>query len=153
MGVKSFDHVGVVVDDLEAATTFFLDLGLEREGAGSVEGEWVGKVIGLDDVQAELVMVKTPDGSGKLELIKFHRPVDEEGAHPAPANRLGLRHVALVVDDLNTIVKGLRDKGMDTIGEVENYQDTFLVCYVRGPEGIIVELAERIGSQGPSTEP
>ena len=153
MGVKSFDHVGVVVEDLEAATTFFLDLGLDREGAGSVEGEWVGNVIGLDDVQADLVMVKTPDGSGKLELIKFHRPAAEGDAHPAPANRLGFRHVALVVDDLNTIVKGLRDRGMDTIGEVENYEDIFLVCYVRGPEGIIVELAERIGSQGPSTEP
>jgi 4-hydroxyphenylpyruvate dioxygenase-like putative hemolysin len=99
------------------------------------------------------VVVETPDGSGKLELIKFHRPTDEEGAHPAPANRLGIRHLALVFDDLGTIVKGLRDKGMDTIGEVENYEDAFLLRYVRGPEGIIVELAERIGSQGPSTEP
>ena len=153
MGVKSFAHVGVIFDDLEAATTFFLDLGFEREGAGSVEGEWVGNVIGLDDVQAELVMVKTPDGSGKVELVKFHRPADEEGADPAPANRLGIRHLAFIVDDLNTIVTGLRDKGIDTVGEVENYEDTFLLCYVRGPEGIIVELAERIGSQGPSTEP
>jgi catechol 2,3-dioxygenase-like lactoylglutathione lyase family enzyme len=148
MGVRSFDHVGVVVDDLEAATKFFLDLGLEREGAGSVEGEWVERIIGLDEVQVEFVMVKTPDGSGKLELIKFHRPADEEGAHPAPVNRLGIRHVALVVDDLETVVKGIRDKGMDTIGEVVNYEDIFLLCYVRGPEGMIVELAERIGSQG-----
>jgi hypothetical protein len=113
----------------------------------------VEKVISLDEVQVEFVIVKTPDGSGKLELIKFHRPADEEAANPAPANRLGIRHVALVVDDLDTIVKGLRDKGMDTIGEVENYEDTFLLCYDRGPEGIIVELAERIASQGPSTEP
>lgn len=105
----------------------------------------MGNVVGLHDVQVEFVMVKTPDGSGKLELIKFRRPADEEGAHPAPANRLGIRHVALVVDDLEAIVKGLRDKGMDTIGEVENYEDIFLLCYVRGPEGIIVELAERIG--------
>lgn len=140
--------MGVVVDDLEAATRFFLDLGLEREGAGSVAGEWVGNVIGLDDVQADLVMVKAPDGSGKLELVKFHRPADEEAAHPEPANRLGIRHVALIVDDLDTILTGLRDKGIDTVGEVENYQDTFLVCYVRGPEGIIVELAERLGSGG-----
>jgi catechol 2,3-dioxygenase-like lactoylglutathione lyase family enzyme len=142
--------VGVVVDDLEAAIAFFVDLGLEREGAGTVEGEWVDKVVGLDDVQAEIVMVKKPDGSGKLELTKFRRPADEEGAHPAPANRLGIRHVALVVDDLDTIVKGLREKGMDTIGEVENYEDTFLLCYVRGPEGIIVELAEKIGSNAPA---
>jgi catechol 2,3-dioxygenase-like lactoylglutathione lyase family enzyme len=152
MGVRRFDHVGVVFDDLEAATTFFLDLGFERAGAGSVEGKWVGNVIGLDDVQAELVMVKTPDDSSKLELIKFHRPADEEGANPAPANRLGIRHLAFVVDDLDTIVKGLRAKGVELVGEVENYEDTFLLCYVRGPEGIIVELAERIGSQG-STEP
>ncbi len=150
MGVKSLDHVGVIVDDLEAATAFFLDLGLEREGAGSVEGEWVGNVIGLDDVKAELVMLKTADGGGKLELVKFHSPADEEGAHPAPANRLGIRHVALVVDELDTILKGLRDKGIDTVGEVANYKDVFLVCYVRGPEGIIVELAERIGSEGPT---
>jgi catechol 2,3-dioxygenase-like lactoylglutathione lyase family enzyme len=153
VGVKSFDHVGLVVDDLEAATAFFLDLGLEHEGAGSVQGEWVGNVIGLDDVQVEFVMVKTPDDSGKLELIKFHRPAHEEGAHAAPANRLGLRHVALVVDDLENTVKALRDKGMDTIGEVENYEDIYLLCYVRGPEGVIVELAERIGSQEPSREP
>jgi catechol 2,3-dioxygenase-like lactoylglutathione lyase family enzyme len=113
----------------------------------------VGNVIGLDDVQVEFVMVKTPDGGGKLELIKFHRPAHEEGAGPAPANRLGIRHLALVVDDLDTIVKALRGKGMDTIGEVENYKDIFLLCYIRGPEGIIVELAERIGSQEASTEP
>jgi len=87
MGVRSLDHVGVVVDDLEAATAFFLDLGLEREGAGSAEGEWVERIIGLDDVQVEFAMVKTPDGSGKLELIKFHRPAAEEGARAAPANR------------------------------------------------------------------
>ena len=97
-------------------------------------------------------MVKMPDGSGKFELIKFHSPADEEGAHPAPANRLGIRHVALVVDGLDTVVKGLRGKGADTIGEVVNYEDIFLLCYVRGAEGIIVELAERIGSQG-SAEP
>lgn len=148
MGVKSFDHVGVVVDDLEAATTFFLDLGLEREGGGSIEGEWMDKVVGLDDVRAELVVVRTPDGSGKLELTKYHRPADEESAHPSLANRLGIRHIAFVVDDLDTIVNGLRDKGVDTIGEVENYEDTFRLCYVRGPEGLIVELAERIGSEG-----
>lgn len=144
MGVKSLDHVGVVVEDLEAATEFFLGLGLEREGAGSAEGEWVERIIGLDEVRVEFVMVKAPDGSGKLELIKFHSPADEHGARPAPANRPGLRHVALVVDDLNAIVEGLRDRGIDTIGEVVNYEDMFLLTYVSGPEGIIVELAERI---------
>ena len=148
MGMKSLDHVGVVVDDLEAATKFFLDIGLERAGGGSVEGEWVDKVVGLDDVRTEFVFVKTPDGSGRLELIKFHRPADEEGVHPSPANRLGIRHIAFVVDDIDRIVNGLRDKGFDTVGDVENYEDTFRLCYVRGPEGLIVELAERIGSEG-----
>jgi catechol 2,3-dioxygenase-like lactoylglutathione lyase family enzyme len=91
MGVQGFDHVGAVVDDLEAATAFFLDLGLEREGGGPIEGEWMDKVIGLDQVRAELVIVRTPDGSGKLELTKFHTPSDEKGACPSPANQLGIR--------------------------------------------------------------
>ncbi len=147
MGVKSLDHVGVVFEDLEAATEFFLDLGLEREGAGSAEGEWVERIIGLEEVHVEFVMVKTPGGGGKLELIKFHSPADADGAEPAAANRLGLRHVALVVDDLNTIVERLRERGIETIGEVVNYEDMFLLTYVRGPEGVIVELAERLGSK------
>ena len=144
MGV-SLDHVGVVVDDLEAATGFFLDLGLERVGEGSVEGEWVGNVIGLDDVRAEIVMLKAPGSAGRLELSKFHTPAAEPGVPAPPANRLGIRHLSLLVDDLGAVVERLRKKGTDTLGEVENYQDTFLLCYVRGPEGILVELAERIG--------
>jgi catechol 2,3-dioxygenase-like lactoylglutathione lyase family enzyme len=146
MGVRSLDHVGVVVDDLEAATAFFVDLGLERVGAGTVEGEWVDRVVGLEGVRAEMVFVRTPDGNGRLELSKFHSPSDDEGAPPAAANRLGIRHVSFVVDDLETMVEGLRGKGLNTVGEVQDYEDTFRLCYVRGPEGIIVELAQRIGS-------
>jgi len=146
VGATGLNHVGVIVDDLEAATAFFVDLGLERSGTSSVEGEWVGRVIGLDDVRSELVWLEPADGSSALELVKFHRPADEEGPVPAPANRLGIRHLAFIVDDLDATLEGVREKGLDTIGEVENYQDTFRICYVRGPEGLIVELAERIGS-------
>jgi len=150
--VQRLDHVGVVVDDLDAAVSFFLGLGLEREGAGSAEGEWVERIIGLDDVRVEFAMVKTPGGDGKLELIKFHSPAAEDGAGPAPSNRLGIRHVALVVDDLDAAVTGLRERGNELIGEVVNYQDMFKLCYARGPEGIIVELAERLGLGNPATQ-
>src|SRR5262245_41819018 len=120
MGMLRFDHVGVVVDDLNAATAFFLALGFEREGEGVVEGESVDKINGLDGVRAELVMVRTPDGSGKLELVKYHTPADDGGVHPSPANRLGFRHIAIEVNHLDTIVDGLRDKGFETVGEVRD---------------------------------
>ncbi|MDP9471025.1 MAG: VOC family protein [Chloroflexota bacterium] len=150
MGMLRFDHVGVVVDDLDAVATFFLALGFEREGSGLVEGETVDKINGLDGVRAEVVMVRTPDGSGRLELVKYHAPADNEGARPWPANRLGFRHIAIEVNDLNTIVDGLRDKGFDTVGEVRDYEDAYRLCYVRGPEGLIVEFAEQIASEGAS---
>jgi catechol 2,3-dioxygenase-like lactoylglutathione lyase family enzyme len=145
-----FDHVGVVVDDLDAVAAFFLDLGFEREGVGLVEGEAVDKINGLDGVRAEVMMVRTPDGTGKLELVKYHAPADNEGARPLPANRLGFRHIAIEVNDLNSIVDVLRDKGFDTVGEIRDYADTYRLCYVRGPEGLIVELAEQLASEGAS---
>lgn len=148
MGMLRLDHVGVVVDDLDAVAAFFLDLGFEREGGALVEGEAVDKINGLDGVRAEVVMVRAPDGSGKLELVKYHAPADNEGPHPVPANRLGFRHIAIEVDDLNTIVDGLRDKGFDTVGEVSNFEDTYRLCYIRGPEGLIVELTEQITAEG-----
>jgi catechol 2,3-dioxygenase-like lactoylglutathione lyase family enzyme len=141
-----FDHVGVVVDDLEAAVAFFLDLGLEREGGGFAEGEWVDKIIGLDGARVEFAMVRTPDGSGKLELVKFHEAADDDAAHPWPANRLGFRHVCIEVEDVNAIVGELREKGFDTVGEVQDFEDVYRLCYVRGPEGLIVELAESVKS-------
>jgi catechol 2,3-dioxygenase-like lactoylglutathione lyase family enzyme len=150
MGMLRFDHVGVVVDDLDAATAFFVGLGFEREGGTTVEGEAVDKINGLDGVRAELVMVRTPDGTGKLELVKYHAPADTKGVHPLPANRLGFRHIAIEVNDLNTIVDGLRDKGFDTVGEVRDFEDIYRLCYVCGPEGLIVELAEQIASEGAS---
>jgi catechol 2,3-dioxygenase-like lactoylglutathione lyase family enzyme len=144
MGVRSLDHVGVVVDDLEAAVAFFVDLGLERGGLGTAEGEWVDRIVGLDGVRTEVVFVRTPDGDGRLELIKFHSPSDEDGARPLPANRLGIRHIAFVVDDLNAMVDRVRSRGLNLVGEVRDYKDIFRLCYVRGPDGIIVELAEKL---------
>jgi len=144
--VRRLEHVGVIVNDLEAATEFFLDLGLEREGATSVQGEWVDNIVGLKDVRADVVVVRTPDGSGKLELAKFHTPADDQGPHAAAANRLGIRHILFLVDDLQGIVDKLRGNGFNTVGKVQDYEDLFRLCYIRGPEGIIVELAEEIGS-------
>ena len=141
-----FDHVGVVVDDLDAAAAFFIDLGFEREGGTLVEGETVDKINYLDGVRAEVVMVRTPDRTGKLELVKYLAPADDEGPQPWPANRLGFRHICIEVEDLNAIVDRLRDDGFDTVGEVQDYADVFRLVYVRGPEGLIVELAENIAS-------
>jgi hypothetical protein len=120
MGMLRFDHVGVVVDDLDAVAAFFLGLGFEREGGALVEGEVVDKINGLDGVRAEVVMVRAPDGSGKLELVKYHAPAAGEGPHPSPANRLGFRYICIEVKHLNTIVEGLRDRGFGTVGEVQD---------------------------------
>ena len=144
MGTLRFDHVAVVVDDLEAVTAFFVDLGFERQGGTVVEGEVVDEINGLGGVRAELVMVQTPDGSGKLEIVKYHTPADTEGAQSLPANRLGLRHVCIEVEDLDMIVDRFREQGLDTVGEIRDYGDSYRLCYLRGPEGLIVELAERI---------
>jgi catechol 2,3-dioxygenase-like lactoylglutathione lyase family enzyme len=138
------DHVGVVVDDLAAATAFFVELGLELQGEGQVEGEWVDRVVGLEGIRAQIVMLQTPDGHGRLELTKFQAP-SAEGAEHAPPNTLGIRHLAFAVDDIDAAVAGLRGRGAELVGQVERYKDSYRLCYVRGPEGIIVELAERIG--------
>jgi catechol 2,3-dioxygenase-like lactoylglutathione lyase family enzyme len=139
------DHVGIVVDDLAAAKAFFAELGLELQGEGRVEGAWVDRVVGLDGIRVEYAMVETREGHGRLELIKFHAPSGPDGDHHAPANTPGIRHVAFVVDDIDAVVARLQARGADLVGEVERYGDIFRLCYLRGPEGIIVELAERIG--------
>jgi catechol 2,3-dioxygenase-like lactoylglutathione lyase family enzyme len=139
-----FDHVGVVVEDIDAATDFFVGLGFERDGGMQVEGEVVDRINGLDGVRAQIVMVWTPDRTGKLELVKYHAPADEDGAHASPANRPGFRHICIEVEGLNAIVDGLRASGFGTVGEVCDYGNVYRLCYIRGPEGLIVELAERI---------
>ncbi len=145
MTIQRMDHVGIVVSDLAAATEFFVELGLELQGQGSVEGRWVDRIVGLDGVRTQFAFMQTPDGHGRLELIKFHSPPAQDGNRDAPANTLGLRHVAFAVEDIDAVVAGLRAHGAELVGEVEQYEDIYRLCYVRGPEGIIVELAERIG--------
>lgn len=144
MKIHKIDHVGIVVNDLSAAKEFFLDLGFELEGEAPVEGEWVDRVVGLKDVKAEIVMLQTPDGLMNLELSKFHTPRDTKSIQHLPANALGIRHIALVVDDIEAIVARLKKKGIETFGEIQNYENTYKLCYVRGPEGIILELAEQL---------
>ena len=145
MTIQRMDHVGIVVDDLAAATAFFVELGLKLQGEGSVEGAWVDRVVGLEGVRAEMAMVETPDGHGRLELTKFHAPPGGGGDRHAPANTPGLRHVTFAVDDIDAVVASLRARGAELVGEVERYEDSYRLCYLRGPEGIIVELAEQIG--------
>jgi catechol 2,3-dioxygenase-like lactoylglutathione lyase family enzyme len=139
------DHVGVVVDDLAAATEFFLELGLELEGEASVEGRMVDRVVGLEGVRSEIAMLLTQDGHGRLELSKFHSPPIEGDTRPAPANTRGIRHVAFVVEDIDAVVAGLRARAVEFVGDVVRYEDSYRLCYVRGPEGIIVELAQQLG--------
>ncbi len=145
MTIQRMDHVGIVVDDLAAATAFFVELGLELQGEGPVEGGWVDRVVGLEGVRAEIAMMETPDGHGRLELTQFHAPSSPGGDRHAPANTPGLRHITFAVDDIDVVVARLRAHGAELVGEVERYQDSYRLCYVRGPEGIIVELAEQIG--------
>jgi catechol 2,3-dioxygenase-like lactoylglutathione lyase family enzyme len=145
MPIQRMDHVGVVVEDLASATAFFVELGLELQGEASVEGGWVDRVVGLDGVRADIAMMQTPDGHGRLELSKFHAPSGQGGDREAPANTPGIRHVSFAVDDLDTVVAGALARGAELVGAVERYEDSYRLCYVRGPEGIIVELAQRIG--------
>ena len=146
MAIRRMDHVSVVVDDLEAAKAFFAELGMELEGEAPIEGLWVDRVNGLDGVRVDVAMMQTPDGHGRLELTKFHSPqaVRTEPEN-APGNTLGLRSIMFAVDDVDATVAGLRARGAQLVGEVEQYQDSYRLCYVRGPEGIIVALAEQLG--------
>ena len=145
MAIERMDHVGINVDDLASAKEFFLALGLTLQGEATVEGDWVDRVVGLEGVRADIAMVETPDGHGRLELVKFHAPSSPDGNPNAPANAPGIRHVTFAVDDVDAAVASVRAHGGELVGEVENYKDIYRHCYVRGPEGIIVELAEQIG--------
>jgi catechol 2,3-dioxygenase-like lactoylglutathione lyase family enzyme len=145
MTIKRLDHVSVVVDDLAAATTFFTALGMTREGEAAVEGSWVDRVNGLDGVQVDIVMMRTPDGHGRIELTTFRRPqVVETEPAIAPPNTLGLRSVMFTVASVNDTVARLRATGAELIGEVAQYEDMYRLCYMRGPAGIIVALAEEL---------
>ncbi|MCD5344927.1 VOC family protein [Agromyces sp. S2-1-8] len=145
MAVQRMDHVSVIVDDLEAATAFFGELGLEREGGAAVEGDWVDRVNGIDDVRVDIVMMVAPDG-GRLELTRFRSP---EVLMPEPSNAtpnlLGLRSVMFEVDDIDDTVERLRAHGGELVGEIAEYERYYRLCYLRGPAGVIVSLAESLG--------
>ncbi len=144
MKIQRIDHVGVVVDDLAAARAFFLDLGLEVQGEGEVEGAWVDRVVGLQGVKSAIVMLGTSDGQTQIELTKFYTPSDEKGIQPSFANTLGIRHITFAVEDIEALVAKLKQRGTEIFSEIQRYEDSYKLCYVRGPEGIIVELAEEI---------
>lgn len=144
MKIQRIDHVGVVVNDLAAAKAFFIDLGLDVHGEAELAGSLVDQVIGLHDVKTAIVWLRSPDGQTALELIKFYTPADEKGLQPSYANTLGLRHLAFAVEDIDAIVAKLKANGTEIFSDIQNYEDTYKLCYVRGPEGIILELAEQI---------
>jgi catechol 2,3-dioxygenase-like lactoylglutathione lyase family enzyme len=144
-GIKYFDHVGITVDDLDSATAFFVGLGLEVEGRQFVEGEFLDTVCGIPNSRTEVVMLRPPGGGVGLELARFLRPDHEPGSPLAMANELGLRNVCFEVDDLPAIVDGLAADGYGLVGGIGQHENIWRMAYVRGPEGIVVALAERIG--------
>jgi catechol 2,3-dioxygenase-like lactoylglutathione lyase family enzyme len=143
-GVTDFVHIGLVVEDLDETVRFLELLGFECGRPGVFGGEWIGRIIGLENVTVEVVMARGPDGSDMFEVVRFQSP-SASTQEPAPAaNRPGLRHIAFKVDDVRGVVDRVRAGGWETVGEIVDYESTFLLCYVRGPEGLIVELAERL---------
>lgn len=146
MTIKRMDNVAIVVDDLEAAIAFFAELGMELEGRAQIEGLFADQSVGLDGLKSEIAMMRIPDGPGRLELTKYHSPaaVSAGPGNPSP-NTLGLHRVMFAVDDINDVIARLRPHGAELLGEVARYEDSYLLCYVRGPEGIIVGLAEQLG--------
>lgn len=146
MAIQRMDNVLIVVEDLEAAKAFFTELGMELEGQTTVEGPWADRVVGLDGVRADIAMMRTPDGHGRVELSQFHTPpAVRAGPERAPSNALGMRRIMFAVDDLDDVVARLRGHGAELVGEIAQYENVYRLCFVRGPEGIIIGLAEKLG--------
>ena len=145
MTIKRMDNIGIVVEDLAAVIAFFIELGMEFEGEATVEGNWVDRVVALDEVRCDIAMMRTPDGHSRLELMKFQTPAAVR-AKPenAPANTLGIRRIMFAVEDIEEVLARLYTHGAELIGELEQYQDIYRLCYIRGPEGIIIALAEQL---------
>jgi catechol 2,3-dioxygenase-like lactoylglutathione lyase family enzyme len=145
MTLLRMDNVLVVVDDLKAAIAFFAELGLELEGETTVEGEWVDRIVGLEGVRSDIATMRTPDGHGRIELDKFHTPTAvRAGPEDAPVNTLGIGRIMFAVEDLDDVLARLKTHGAELVGEVVQYEDQYRLCYVRGPEGIIIALAETL---------
>ena len=144
MTVHRMDHVGVVVEDLAAAVAFFLELGLELEGEATVEGEWADQLLGLDGVRADIAMLRTPDGHGRIELSTFHSPPATSSAPRAPENTPGIPRLTFVVEAVDDALERLRAHGAELVGEVAQYEDIYRYCHIRGPDGIIIGLVEEL---------
>ncbi|HWL32756.1 MAG TPA: VOC family protein [Gaiellaceae bacterium] len=145
MTVQRMDNVGIVVESLDAAISFFAELGLELEGRATIEGEWAGRVTGLGDQRVEVAMMRTPDSHSRLELSRFLTPPPVADHRNAPVNALGYLRVMFAVDDIDDTLDRLRTRGAQLVGEMVQYEDVYRLCYVRGPEGILIGLAEQIG--------
>ena len=146
MGLQRMDNILIVVEDMAAVQAFFVELGMELVGETHVEGPWVDQCVGLDDVRAHIVMLSTPDGTGRVELSRYERPAAIR-AEPedAPSNALGLRRIMFAVDDIDDTVARLREHGGELVGEMAQYEDLYRMCFLRGPEGIVIGLAESLG--------
>ncbi|MER9727845.1 VOC family protein [Mesorhizobium sp. M0217] len=145
MAVKRMDNVGIVVDDLDETIAFFCELGLELEGRATIEGEWAGRVTGLGDQHVEIAMMRSPDGHSRLELSRFLTPTVVADHRTAPVNALGYLRVMFTVDDIDDTLERLRKRGAQLVGEVVRYQEVYRLCYIRGPEGLLIGLAEELG--------
>jgi catechol 2,3-dioxygenase-like lactoylglutathione lyase family enzyme len=145
MTLQRMDNVLIVVEDLEGAKAFFTELGMELEGETTVEGPWADKTVGLEGVRADIAMLRTPDGHGRVELSRFHSPpAVRVGPERAPANALGIRRIMFAVEDIDDVVARLRNHGAELVDEIAQYEDMYRLCFMRGPEGIIIGLAERL---------
>ncbi len=144
MALKRMDNVGIVVEDLEATIDFFRELGLDLEGRATIEGEWAGRVTGLGDQRVEIAMMRTPDGHGRLELSRFLTPPTIADHRTAPVNALGYLRVMFTVDGIDETLERLRQRGAQLVGEVVQYKDAYRLCYIRGPEGLLIGLAQEL---------
>jgi catechol 2,3-dioxygenase-like lactoylglutathione lyase family enzyme len=153
MAVKRMDNVGIVVEDLDAAIAFFTELGLTFEGRAPIQGDWADGVTGLRDMQVEIAMLRTPDGHGRLELSRFLAPPVAADHRTAPVNALGYLRVMFAVDDLDDTLARVAKHGAAVVGQVVQYEDVYRLCYIRGPEGILLGLAEQLGAQTSRADP
>jgi catechol 2,3-dioxygenase-like lactoylglutathione lyase family enzyme len=153
MAIRRMDNVGIVVDDLDAAIDFFTELGMELEGRAQIEGTWADRTVGIEGLRSEIAMMRTPDGHGRLELSRYLAPVAVRGPENPPPNTRGLHRVMFAVDDIDDTVERLEARGAELLGEVAQYEDSYRLCYLRGPEGIIVALAEEITAPGGPADP
>jgi catechol 2,3-dioxygenase-like lactoylglutathione lyase family enzyme len=153
MTVLRMDNVGIVVEDIDAAVEFFTELGLSLEGRMPIEGEWAGRVTGLHGQRVEIAMMRTPDGHSRLELSRFDAPAIASDHRTAPVNSLGYLRVMFAVDDLDDTLARLRKLGATVVDEVVNYEDIYRLCYIRGPEGILIGLAQPLGQQSSQDNP